>query len=338
MAYTINWDQVASLVQDYYIPRVKDNFFLSNAIFYRWSKKQTTYSGGRSIVVPLSYAPEGGGGVWWAGTDRMDTRIRNPIQAAQFFAKNAAVPIGIDQDEEDLVDGPTAITTLLNAKMKIANRTIVDLIGGSTGIYNDGSNPKALTGLQYAMPDNNNAQTFGGISRGTTNTWWNHQVENNGGTNYTTGNNFVDTGDFKAFDRVWMRVGLASGKKPTLILANWGGYTACHMGLMSKTSYYRPTQNTQLAEAGFENIMYKNAPIVVDEKVPRSGSVEKMYFINEDAMLFKIHSKRNLAFSGWREPTDQFTRVGYIQFRGEICWDEMRCQAVIPSITTSSIV
>lgn len=342
MAYTINWDQVASLVQDYYVPRIKDNFFLSNALFYRWQKsKQTTYSGGRSIVVPLSYAPEGGGGVWWSGTDKMDTRVRNPIQAAQFFAKNAAVPISIDEDEELQVDGPTAITTLLNAKMKIANRTIIDLLGGNNGIFNDGTNTKAITGLQSALIGNiaTVQQTFGGIPRGgsgSTNAWWMHQADT---TAYTTGSNYIDTAPyFGPWEKIWAQIGLASGKKPTIVICNWGVYTAAHRAIMQSTNYYRPTQNTELAEAGFENIMWKNAPVVVDEKVPRTAAkVEKAYFVHEPSMMFKVHSKRNISFSGWREPTDQFARVGYIQFRGEMAWDEMRCHGMEDNVTTSSL-
>ena len=352
MAFTINWDQVSSLVQDYYMPRVKDNFFLSNAFYYRTQSRIKTYQGGRSIVVPVSTTSEGGGGGWYATTDKFDTRIRNPITAAQFFAKNANVPISIDSDEELAVGGPTALMQLVDAKMKIAQRTAIDLIG--TDLFNTGQNPKAITGLQYALQVGPSASgttvpthTYGGFASGS-NSWWNHSV--NGLTDNT-----VNTGALLIAEmgRMWAQIGIASGKSPTLLLSNWGTYTMFHSTLLTNERYVRPQQNSDLAKVGFENVMYKTAPLVVDERSPRTATAfsmtagaptvytaankpETLYFLNEETMKLIVHTQRNLSFEPWRKPFDQDARIAYIFWRGEVCFDERRANGVIGNIATAN--
>ncbi len=330
------WDQTTSLVQDDMIPRVKDNFFKSNAFYYRQRNRLYRFSGGRSIVVPVFNDQEGGGGTWYAGMDVFDTRVRDPITAAQFYPRNLAIPISISGDQELTVRGDTAIASLIAQKMKIANRTAVHALGGTNGLFNDGSNPKAVGGLEFALKDSlASLAAYGGISRSTTvATWWNHQID---ATAYIA-STFPGT-DLAPLAKMWVLIGRASGKKPTLIVGNWGAYTMYHGALVKNERYMRPQQDTDLAKAGFENVMFRSAPWVVDEFAPYNASTkkEKLYFINEEAMQLAIHTERDIAFSGWRVPHDQDGRVGYIWWRGELINDEMRAHGKMTDIDVSSV-
>ena len=131
------------------MPRVRDNYFLKNAVYYRLKPRVKHYAGGRAIVVPLNFDKEGGGGQWWAGADKMDIRIRNTINASIYYRKNYSVACVVDRDEEDSVRGDTAIASLMDQKMNTCERTAVDAVG--TGLFNAGTDPKAVTGLQYAL-------------------------------------------------------------------------------------------------------------------------------------------------------------------------------------------
>jgi hypothetical protein len=347
MAYTINWDQVSSLSRNKHVPKLKDNFFLSNALMHRWRGKQKEWQGGPVLVVPLGFAPEGGGGAWYAGSDKFDTTVRNPIKAANYFAKNAQVTLAIDGDEELACNGPNAVLDLLEKKMKIAESTALDLVG--TALFNNGSNAKAIGGLQLALPDNITvtSQTYGGITCGgaapsaDTNGWWQPNSDNAAYTTGSTGTFFGNVAGAGPMSTMFARIGLRSGKQPTVIVSNWGSWTDYHNSLAKNERYDRPNQSTEMAKAGFTNLMYRNAPWVVDERAPRGPAatyIEKVYVIDEKALSLYTHPARDFSFDGWRKAYDQDARVSYIFHRTELGFDERRSSGCISNVDTSAVL
>ena len=347
MAYTINWDMVSASARNKHVPKVKDNFFLSNALLTRWKGRQKEWQGGPVLVVPLGFAPEGGGGSWYSGSDKFDTTIRNPIKAANYFAKNAQVTLAIDGDEELAVNGPQAVLNLVEQKMRIAENTMVDLVG--TNLYNLGTNAKAIGGLQLALPNDivATSQTYGGITCGgaapsaDTNGWW---QPNSDSTGYTTGaaGTFITTvAGAGPIPTAWAKCGLRSGKTPSVMVSNWGAWTDFHNSIAINERYDRPQQNSDLARAGFTNLMYRNAAWVVDERAPRGAAAtyfETLYGIDEKAVSLYTHPSRDFHFDGWRKMIDQDARVAYIFHRTELCFDERRSSFSISEIDTSAVL
>lgn len=240
-----------------------------------------------------------------------------------------------------MIRGPEQVMSLVANKMKLANRTCVSLLGGSQALFSDGSNPKALAGLEKALPDNPSAShTYGGIPcSSTVNPWWRSQVDT---TPYITGTgggaNFVQAANWAPFDKAWSAIGRNSdGLAPTLVILGYGGFNDVHAAVIKVDSSFRPQQNTQLREAGFINITYKNATIVVDPQVPRTvANKEKAYFLNEDSFNLVVHELRDLNFVPWREPVDQFLRVAYITWRGQLCFSERRCNLKMTDIDVTA--
>ena len=347
--YQINWGQVESIVQDEFMPDIQDQVFFGNPIYYRLQKRKKIYYGGRAIVQALSFTQEGGGGQCGGGVDKMDTRVRNPITAAVFYRKNYSLPIIITRDEEDSVGGDTALTTLVKAKMDIGRITAIDAIGQA--IFNDGTDPKQIGGLQHMIRiAPGTSHTYGGITTSSTvNTWWQNQADNPG-SNYVTGatgNTFAGVRGFGPIGRMWARIGRAAGtkNKPTMILSNWGSYQDYHDSLagtgiggaasMAGGQIYMQ-QDADLARAGFENVMYKTAPWVVDERAPHdANNLEQVFMVNEPSINLVIHGKRNMSFDGWKEPTDQRVRISYIDWSGEMVCSQRRCMGVINKVDTT---
>lgn len=356
MAYSFPWNQVNALVQDYIVPNVRDQFFKSNAFYHRARGRVKRFAGGRAIVQPLAWKAEGNGGGWFSGSDVLDTTIRDPIQAAVWVAKNAYVPIAIDWEEEKQVQGPTMVRNLMETKGEIAKNTAIDLIG--TDLFNDGSDAKRLTGLQYALKDFTGtapgvlpAQTYGGIARqgrydgsggGTqTNNWWIHAGDNTAYTDASGGAGGFDPltpGQVQqVLGKMWTQINIASGKTPSLIVSNWGSFGCYHNALSLNDRYMRPQQSSDKAMAGYSNLMYKQAVWVADERAPRSSAkVEKIYFINEDTVRLYIHQDADFAFEPFRKPHNQMARVAFILFRGELCVIEPRANGVLSSVDTST--
>lgn len=337
---TVNWDNVSTHVQDYIMPRVRNNVFQANPTYFRMKDRVEKYAGGRKIVYPLAFEPEGGGGQWWNSNDKIDTRHRAPFTAAEYYAVNGVVPITILQEEEDMIRGPEQVMSLVANKMKLANRTAISLLGSSGGLFSDGTNTKALAGLEKALPDSpSTLHTYGGIPASSTqNTWWLPQVDT---TAYTTGpgGNFVQANNWGPFDKAWQSIAQNSdGLSPTLLLLNWGAFNDVSAACTKLDSSFRPQQDTNMRKAGFINITYKNATIVVDVNVPRNNStkVEKAYALNEESFNLVVHELRDLDFVPWREPVDQFLRVAYILWRGQLCFSERRCNLKWTNITTTA--
>jgi hypothetical protein len=353
MAYTVSWDMVSSLARNLHIPKLQDQFFLSNALLSRWKNRQKNWEGGPVLVVPLSFAPEGGGGTWYSGSDKFDTTVRNPIKAANYFAKNAEVTLAIDSDEELAVRGPQSVLNLVDSKMTIAQNTMTDLVG--TALFNTGTNAKAVGGLGIALSDNidgTTATTYGGITAGNQspltdpNGWWQHNADH---TAYATGSLAADStlfppksttgggGSWGPLPAICAKTGFRSGKQPTLLVSNWGAWTDFHNALAKNERYDRPQQGSDLAKAGFTNLMFRNMPWVVDERAPHNSSkIEKIYGIDERAVSLYVHPSRNFSFKGWRDAYDQDVRAGYIFHRTELCFSERRSSFVIDNIDATN--
>lgn len=352
--YQINWGQVETLVQDYVMPTIVDQVLYENPIYYRMGRRKKNYSGGRAIVCPLQFAVEGGGGQWWSGADKIDLRIRNPITAAVYYRKNYTLAINMSRDEEDSVGGDTMLKRLVVAKMDIARPTAVDAIGQA--VFNDGTDPKQIGGLVHltrcVSGGPATSHTYGGITTSSTlNTWWQPQFID--GTSLVTGggSTFAGTRGFGSVGRIWVKIGRASGKRPTVLISNWGLYEDYHASLAGPggagAGVYSGGQryaqmNTDLVKAGFENVMYKTAPWVVDERAPHrvvsagTNEREDLFALHEPRIYLIVHSKRDMSFDNWKEPVDQKTRHAFIDWAGELAASERRCQGSVYNVECSA--
>jgi len=349
MVTSFPWNQVNVMVQDYIIPTIKDQIFLSNALLNRLKSRQKSFTGGRRIVVPLGWRTQGGI-KWFAGADVFAPTIRDPFQAAEFTPKNANVDITIDWDEEMTASGPEKVMDLMEAKGEWARSTFFD--GMATDVYNDGTDSRALAGLQFALKEgavgttNPPTMTYGGISRSATlNTWWNHSSDNPTAA-YVTGASSTFAGsastgpNFAPINKMFANIKLKSGKLPTMILSNVGAWSDVHYNLVKNERYQRPQQQSDLFKAGFENFMFRNAVWVQDEKAPRDTSAnkfEKVYLIYEPAVRLHVDSRANFAFEPFRKPHNQMVRTAYILWRGELIINEPRSCGVMPRIDTSGV-
>jgi hypothetical protein len=349
MTSSFPWNQVNVMVQDYIIPTIQDQIFLSNAMLNRMRGRVKHFTGGRRIVVPLAWRTQGGL-KWFAGADVFAPTIRDPFQAAEFTPKNANVDLTIDWDEEMTASGPEKVMDLMEAKGEMARNTFFDGMAGE--IYNDGTDTRALAGLQYALKEgavggtNPPTMTYGGISRSATlNTWWNHNSDNPT-TAYVTGASSTFAGpastgpNFAPINKMFANIKLRSGKLPTLILSNVGAWSDIHYNLVKNERYQRPQQQSDLFKAGFENFMFRNATWVQDEKAPRDTSAnkfEKVYLIYEPSVRLHVDSRADFAFEPFRKPHNQMVRTAYILWRGELIINEPRANGVMPRIDTSGV-
>ena len=343
---TINWDQVSSLSRNQHIPKVQDNVFSGSPFLSRMRDRKKAKELGRILIAPLLIAQEGGGGDWYQGNDQHDTIIRNPITSATFFAKNAIVPLAIDEQEELEATTPDKVLDLLNEKSEACELTMKDLL--EAAFFNAGTNPKALTGLQYALPLNTGASaypaaaSYGGITSGGSAVdsdpagYWQPNSDTNAGATFTAGStsNFMQTPD-NPISKMFATMEIRCGRTPTLIVSNSGSWTDYHNSLVKNERYDRPQQDSKLAKSGFDSLMYRGAAWIKSPKATRTNStkVETVYLLDENAFNVYWDPRRDFFSEPWRKPYNQSTRVMYVKNRLELVFRERRSSGTI-QVTT----
>ena len=349
-SYSFPWNTVDTLIGDEVVKNIYDQWTKSNAFFYRARQRTKMFRGGRSLQVPLNWKPMRS--QWIRGADLIETSVQDPITMATFYPHTNVTPITVTWDDEKTCQGPNQVADLVDSLGEIAKNSALDTIG--TDIYNDGSDIKNITGLQYIFKDFTGgapgtlpSQTYGNITRAglygsstATNGWYIHQGDN---TAYTdaAGGNFDPLGAGKVLTilgKMWGKIFRASGKRPTLILSNTGSLAIYHNALALNDRYMRPQQDSKMAEAGYENLKYKTAVWVEDEKAPRdSSNIEKIYFINENTGLrLYVHEDANFTYMPFRQAYNQLARTAYILWRGELVAYEPRSCGVMSSVNTST--
>ena len=340
---TINYDQVSALAREKYLPTLVDQVYRENVLLSRLRSRIKTDFTGRFITVPL--VTKGENFEAYSGWDKANMTEQNPLEAANFFARSYRTSVSISGDAELQVTGDEAIMSLVEARMENAKDTFSDGLG--TEIYNTATNPKGITGLQYAIPETieSVAQTYGNITSGgqswltDPNGFWQPYADN---TAYTAG----DGGSFmhdleNPVQKAWNNIASRSGRQTTLIISNYGAWGDFHNSMAKNERYDRPQQQTDMAKAGSTNLMYRSAPWVADPKAPRTaGGVEKVYLLHEPHILWAAHPQRHFKQTDFMslEVVGQDGKVAFIYLRSELCLKSRRSQGVVGNVTVPSSI
>lgn len=304
-----SYDYLSSITQKYYIPKLVDNIFSSNVLLDRLRKGKAakTYGGGTSIVQPLLYAKTTAAGSY-SGADTLNTTANDNKTAADFLMKMYYANITITREDELKNSGDnTKVIDHVKTEVMIAEKTLADLIGD--GIYSNGTNPKDITGLRVAVTGS--GTTYGGISK-TTYSWWRSQVDSTT-TALTIPALTAIFGDC-----------VIGNDKPTIIITTQDQYDVYH-GLLQTQERF---SDTNTADAGFENILFRNVPVTVDGKCPTGY----LYLLNEKYIAFQTHKDENFRFEPFTKPTNQNVSSAKIYWAGNLTCSNCRMQGVMTAL------
>ncbi len=160
-----------------------------------------------------------------------------------------------------------------------------------------------------------NVATYGGIGRAAE-TWWKAK--------YTALSDYISLAAIQAIDG-----DLTDGQvRPQLRVTTQDVWDDIYELL---TPYQRANADQLTAKFGFHTIIVNGIKIVVDAQCP-SG---EMYFLNFDFLHLRPHKRyAKFHFTGWKEPTNQDTKVGQHLWKGNLTCSNCRYQGRIVSITT----
>lgn len=262
--------------------RIADNVTDNNALL-TWMKKRgnsRTFGGGNVILEEISFAENPNAG-YYSGYDLLPMAAADVISAAEFSIKQAAVPVIISGLEMLQNSGREQMIDLMEARIKVAESTMANLL--ANGIYSDGtgSGGKQITGLDAAVAVTPTTGTYGGIDRATWTFWRSKST--------TAGSAWTSSTVQGAMNTMWASLNRGADRPDLIIMDNefWGVYLASLQANQRFTS-------SDSAAAGFPSIKYMDADVVLDGAMGGNATAKTAYFLNTKYIHWRPHRDRNM--------------------------------------------
>lgn len=279
-----SWSDILTTTLNNRSKKLADNVSDSTAILSRFKEKGRTKTapGGVSILQELEYA-ENTNAMWYSGYESLAIAPQELFSAAEYNWKQAAVAVTISGLEQLQNSGPERQIALLSSRVRNAEKTMVNLV--AEAMYSDGtgSSGKNIGGLQLLVADTP-TNTVGGIS-GTTYSWWKNVSYDLSSLGSTASATNIQT----HMNATYVTI-CRNNESPDLILADNNYYTK-YLG--SLQSIQRIT-NDKMAQAGFQNLKYMGADVVLDGGRGGNCPANRMYFLNTDYLYYRPHADRNM--------------------------------------------
>jgi hypothetical protein len=312
MPANANFDALLSTTLANYRDKLTDNVFTARPLTYWLSEKGRirTESGGTKIVEQLIYG-QNDTVKSYSGYETLSLTPQEGISAAEYDWKQYGASIAISGIEEAKNNGEHAIINLLEAKIMQAEESMRE--GFNQMFFSDGTgnSGKNWNGLGNLIETGN---TVGGIdSSAVGNEFWRSYEENTAGAltllQMATAYNSVSVGN----------------DHPDLILTTQTLFEKYESLLQPQLRY----TDTKTAEAGFQNLLFKGAPIMYDVHAP-AGT---MYFINSKYVKLVGHSDKWFAQTDFVRPENQDARFALIMCYGNMVISNRKKQGKLTAKT-----
>ena len=295
-----NFDQLLSTTLANYRSQLTDNVFTARPLTYFLMDKGRIrmLNGGTKIIEPLIYG-QNSTVASYSGYDTLSLTAQDGISAAEYDWKQYAASIAISGIEEAKNNGEQEIINLLEAKIMQAEESMREsfnqmFFGDGTG--NSGKNWNGLGNIIEA------SGTVGGINRATAgNEYWRSYEENTAGAltlaQMATAYNSVSVGN----------------DHPDMVLTTQTLFEKYEALLQPQLRY----TDTKTADAGFQNLLFKAAPVTYDVHAP-AGT---MFFINSKYISLVGHSGKWFSQTEFVRPENLDARYALI-----MCYGNLTCR------------
>lgn len=315
MAGNSNFDALLSTTLANYRSQLTDNVFTARPLTYTLMDKGRIrmLNGGTKIVEPLIYGNNETVSSY-SDYDAVSLTPQTGISASEWNWKQYAASISISGIEEAKNNGEAEIINLLEAKIMQAEESMRE--GFNQMFFGDGTGNggKNWDGLGNIVESGN---TVGGINSasGQGNDWW-RSYENNDAAvltqaQMTTAYNSVSVG----------------AEHPDVILTTQSLFEKYESLLTPQLRY----TDTKTADAGFQNLLFKAAPIMYD--VHCTAGV--MYFLTTKYLTLVGHSSKWFQQTEFIRPEDLDARYALILTYGNLTCRNRKKQGKLTAKTAS---
>ena len=297
---------------------VADNVTKNNAILTKLSAQGNIkpFSGGNVILQELSYQENQNAG-WYSGYQALPIGAQDVISAAQYDIKQAACAVTMSGLEMLQNSAKEQIIDLMEARIKVAESTMANLI--SQGLYSDGTaaGGKQITGLAVAVAKVPATGVYGGIDRGTW-TFWRNQASVAGGT---TAANIQ-----QRFNAMYASTVRGADHIDLIMVDN--GYWALFMQSLQNIQRFT---DSSMAKLGFPSVQFMQSDVVLDGGIGGYNTVNTAYFLNTKYLFLRPHRDRNFVAldPSKRYSVNQDAVVQLLAWAGNLCCSGAQFQGVM---------
>ena len=295
-----NFDALLSTTLANYRDQLTDNIFTARPLTYFLTDKGRIrmLNGGTKIVEPLIYG-QNTTVASYSGYDTISLTAQTGLTAAEYDWKQYAASIAISGIEEAKNNGEQEIINLLEAKIMQAEESMREGFNQMFFADGTGNSGKDWNGLGNIVEASG---TVGGINRATAgNEYWQSYEENTSGAltlaQMSTAYNSVSVGN----------------DHPDMVLTTQTLFEKYEALLQPQLRY----TDTRTADAGFQNLLFKAAPVVYDEHCT-AGVV---YFLNSKYLTLVGHSGKWFAQTEFVRPENLDARYALI-----MCYGNLTCR------------
>jgi hypothetical protein len=322
MAVTaIGTNTVTAIARRYIIPRIVDNIYGSNVLFSRWNKmNKIVIKGGTQIEVPLMYTKMAAGG-WYSGYQLLNVQPTDSIQNGALAWKQAYSAVTVDGLTLLRTDGADSIVDYIATQFKQAEMDLFDTLG--TGLFGDGlALPLQIDGLIEVVDNGTVESTYATISH-SANSWWNSQIDST-----------TTTMSLVALNSMFMNC-TSGGRSPTIIVSNNTNYSRYwNLNLAPQQFPVQPGgKDIQLAQSGFENLLFNGVPWVTDSHVGSTAALGGPYFLNEDYFELIVSEMANFKLQDFQTPVNQDAMTALLLWAGNLTCGNISRQGRFTALT-----
>jgi hypothetical protein len=308
-----DFDQILSTTLRNYVPKLADNVFTARPLFYALTNGQTIrrINGGAKIVVPIIYGTNSTAGSY-AGDDTIAITAQTGITAAEYDWKQYAASVTITGIEEAKNNGEAAIIDLLEGKIMQAEQTIIQNFNTMFWANGTGNSSKDMNGMSNLIDDSG---TVGGIDASDAdNDWWRSSLTDVSGALTLVG-----------MSTMYNNVSVGNDQ-PTIIISDQDEYEKYESLLQPALRY----TSAEVADAGFQNLLFKGAPCTYDSDTNLDG---KMFFLNTKYLRLVAHTETWFQATPFVRPTNQDARYAQILCYGQLTTSNRARQGMLYGLT-----
>lgn len=305
MAGNPNWGEMVTATLAARRKQISDAVSKSNVYTYELKRRGRvrTIGGGRTITQPIMMGDENANFLWYTGREALAIAGQEVLTSAEFPWKQYACGVSISGLEMLQNSGESQIIDMLASRVSHARKTIENQMAKSA--HGDGTtfSGKEFGGMQLLVAAAAGT-TVGGINSGTY-TWWDNKRQITGAAP-ATGTIY---GNMLSLFLKTKRGGM---DKVNLITADDTWWSVYVQSLQAQQRF----SNSKLAEAGFTNVMFMDAPVVSDGGIGGYAPAG-MKFLNLETIELVMHSKRNnVVLNGPRRPLTEDSDTAIIAGMG----------------------
>lgn len=300
-----------------------DVYFKSNVLLYKLLSRGDSYGGGKKLQSNLEYGKSNSGS--YGPQTELPINKTDILTAAYFTYAAYYATLTADMEDELINSGPEQIVDIVLTKLKNAEKTLRDTMATAIfGARADGilvdAKSKPFLGLKDLFNQSDDF-AYGEIKPS-------ELVRADGTQMWKTGAVTSGTMGFKFMQELRRTASVDTTRegKPDLYLTTEVLQDAYERSQQVQVRY----SDKQLVNAGFDNVLFKGASVVADNK-QAAGTIDAF---NMRYLKIKTHSKRNFTKPVWQSPIRQpETKTANIRWVGQFICSNRAAHARATNIT-----